>query len=193
MCRHDGRGRTSLLSFVDSTVRDFHALQIFLNQFFADHLNVLFRFAAGSFPNPIGCMFLDQYPDLFCQIGSRGQFRDPLADELSFGKITLAVTDERVLLDLVLQLFERGSGGRRIGNVGPAGSDFCGRATLFLQALKGFVGMALNRRLICPQIFGQDDSSHRNNAGQRDGPRPHFPPPSIHDYLPPPLGAPADM
>ena len=101
MCRHDGRGGAGLLSLVDSAIRDLHALQIFLNQFFADHLDVLFRLAAGPFPDPIGCMFLDQHSDLLGQIRSRGEFRDPLADEFPFREITLTVTNEKILLDLI--------------------------------------------------------------------------------------------
>lgn len=145
--------------FVDMPIDDPHSLQIFLNEFLADHLDVLFRLSAGPFPDPVGGVLLDQHPNLFREIRSRGQLRDPLADQLAFGEVALAVTDENALLAMIFQLVRWPGGWRRGGWVGSGGGSLARHGALFFDALERFVGMLLNDDRIRVRILSQSDST----------------------------------
>jgi hypothetical protein len=66
---HDGGGATRFAVFVDLAIHNFHALEIFLDNFFPGELDVLFRLSASSLANPVDHVFLDHHTDLFREIG----------------------------------------------------------------------------------------------------------------------------
>ncbi len=95
--RHDGGGGARFVGFVDPAIHDFHALQIFLDDFFARDLDILLGVMAGPFADAVDHMLFDQDPDLFGQVGPCGELRHPLADDRALGQIALTLADQELV------------------------------------------------------------------------------------------------
>lgn len=95
--RHDGDGAARLVFFVDLAIHDRYALEIFLNDFFPGEFDILFRLAASPFSNSIDHVLLYQDTNLLSQIGTGREFRHPLADDLAFRQVALALPDQIVV------------------------------------------------------------------------------------------------
>jgi len=91
--QHDRSGGASFRCFVDLAIHDSYTLEILLNDFLARDLDVLLGITAGPFADTVDHVFFHQDSDLFRQVGSRGKFRDPLADDRAFCHITLTLAD----------------------------------------------------------------------------------------------------
>jgi hypothetical protein len=91
--RHHGSGRTGVVGLVDPVIDDLHALQVFLNDFFARHFDILLEIATGSVPDSIDHMFLHEYANLFCQICARQKLGHAPADNGTFCHIALTFPD----------------------------------------------------------------------------------------------------
>ena len=62
--RHDGDGATGFALFVYLAIHNFHALKIFLDDFFSGEFDVLFHLAAGPLANAVHHVFFHQNPNL---------------------------------------------------------------------------------------------------------------------------------
>ena len=102
---HDGGCAAGFALFVDLAVHDLDALEIFLNDFFPGEFDVLFGFPAGPVAHPVDHVLLDHHADLFCEVGSGREFRDPLADHLAFAEIALAFSDEVLVFGVMAIAF----------------------------------------------------------------------------------------
>lgn len=92
--QHDGGRGADLLSLVDLPVHDLDALEILLDEFLPRDLDVLLDLTAASLTKSIDHMLLDKNADLLGEVGSRREFRDSLADNETFGHITLTLADQ---------------------------------------------------------------------------------------------------
>ena len=92
--RHDGDGAARLAFFVDLAIHDRYALEILLNDFFPGEFDVLFRLSASPFSNSVDHVLFYQDPNLLGQIGTGREFRHPLADNLAFRQVSLALADK---------------------------------------------------------------------------------------------------
>ena len=64
---HDGGRATGFAVFVYLAIHDFHALKIFLDDFFPGEFDVLFRLSACPLANPVDHVLFHQNPNLFGQ------------------------------------------------------------------------------------------------------------------------------
>ncbi len=71
---HDGSRATSFAVFVYLMIHDFHALEIFLDDFFPGEFDVLFRLSTSLLPDSVDHVFLDHHTDLFREIGPGREF-----------------------------------------------------------------------------------------------------------------------
>ena len=132
--RHDGHSRTRLCLVVDAAIDDRHALKVFLNDFFANHFDILLWFTAGAFPQAVGGMLLHLDPNLFGDVSPSGQFGYSLTHQFSFTQIALALSDEK-LVGMV--------GGRRV-LLRPVSGCWCNSLFSCAKLLKVLVGMRAN-------------------------------------------------
>ena len=91
---HDGGCATGFVFFVYLAIHDLHALKIFLDDFFPGEFDVLFRLTPCPLAHSVDHVFFHQNTNLFGQIGTGRQFRNPLADDLSFRHVALTFADE---------------------------------------------------------------------------------------------------
>ena len=91
---HDGGRAAGFVFFVYLAIHDLHALEIFLDDFFPGEFDVLFRLSAYPLANSVYHVFFHQNPNLFSQIGTGREFRNPLADDLSFRHVALTCANE---------------------------------------------------------------------------------------------------
>ena len=75
-------------------IDDFHALQIFLDDFLTGQLDVLIRAFSRPFPNTIDHVLFHENADLFGEIRAGRQFGHTLADDRAFRQIALTDADD---------------------------------------------------------------------------------------------------